>query len=133
MIDLAIIILTYNERLHIERAIASVRGIARQIFIVDSFSSDGTVELARAAGATVMLHAFENQARQMQWALSTLPIETGWVMRLDADEVVEPSLAAELARVLPTLPPDVTGINLNRKHIFMGRWIRHGGRYPMPM
>lgn len=133
MIDLAVIILTFNERLHIERAIAGVRDLARQIFVVDSFSTDGTPDLARAAGATVIEHAFESHARQVQWAIDTLPIETAWVMRLDADEVVEPSLAAELARVLPTLPADVTGANINRKHIFMGRWIRHGGRYPMPM
>ena len=133
MIDLAVVILTFNERLHIERAIAGVRGLARQIFVVDSHSTDGTVDLARAAGATVVQHAFESHSRQLQWAIDTLPIETGWVMRVDADEVVEPTLAAELARVLPALPADVTGVNLNRKHIFMGRWIRRGGRYPMPM
>lgn len=133
MTDLSVIILTFNERLHIERAIASVRALAREVFVVDSFSTDGTVELARAAGATVVQHEFESHARQMQWAIDSLPIESEWVLRLDADEVVEPSLAAELARRLPQLGPEVTGVNLNRKHIFMDRWIRHGGRYPLPM
>jgi hypothetical protein len=52
-------------------------------------------------------------------------------MRLDADEVIEPDLAARIRGELPRLPTDVVGVNLKRKHIFLGRWIRHGGRYPL--
>jgi len=52
-------------------------------------------------------------------------------MRLDADEVIEPDLAATLSATLDAQPAEVTGINLKRKHIFMGRWVRHGGRYPL--
>ncbi len=52
-------------------------------------------------------------------------------MRLDADEVIEADLAAEIARELPAMPKDVVAVNFKRKHIFMGRWIRHGGRYPL--
>jgi hypothetical protein len=52
-------------------------------------------------------------------------------MRLDADEEVHPDLAAEIESRLPTLGPDVAGVNLKRRHIFLGRWIRHGGRYPL--
>jgi hypothetical protein len=74
---------------------------------------------------------FENYARQFQWALSHAPIEATWVMRLDADEIIEPALVAEIKTKLPSLPPDVVGINLKRKHIFLGRWIRFGGRYPL--
>jgi glycosyltransferase involved in cell wall biosynthesis len=131
MTSLAVVILTYNEEKHIERVLACVRGIAEQIFVVDSFSSDATVELAKAHGATVLQNKFINYARQFQWALENAPITADWIMRLDADEIIEPDLAAEIRAELPQLPPDVAGINLNRKTIFLGRWIKHGGRYPM--
>ncbi len=128
---LAVVILTHNEERHISRALASVAGIATEVFVVDSFSTDRTVELARAQGATVQQNKFVNYARQFQWALDNSPITASWIMRLDADEVIEPDLAARIRDELPRLADDVVGINLKRKHIFLGRWIRHGGRYPL--
>ena len=128
---LAVVLLTYNEERHISRAIASVAGIASEIFVVDSFSTDRTVELARARGATVLQNKFINQARQFQWALDNAPITAPWIMRLDADEVIGPDLAARISDQLPSLGEDVVGVNLKRRHIFLGRWIRHGGRYPL--
>ena len=133
MTDLAIVILTYNEEKHIARALASVRGIASEIFVIDSFSTDATVELSRAAGATVLQNKFVNQAKQFQWAMDNAPIKAAWILRLDADEVIEPDLAARIARELPGLEEGISGVNLKRKHIFMERWIRHGGRYPLVM
>jgi glycosyltransferase involved in cell wall biosynthesis len=128
---LAVVILAYNEERHISRALASVDGIATEVFVIDSFSSDRTVELARAQGATVLQNKFINYAKQFQWALDNAPITAPWIMRLDADEVIESDLAARIRDELPHLPDDVVGINLKRKHIFLGRWIRHGGRYPL--
>ena len=129
--DLTILILTHNEARHIERAIAGVAGIAREIVVVDSGSTDGTVDLAEAAGARVLHNRFVNYSQQFQWGLDHGGIATEWVMRLDADEVIEADLAERLARDLPTMAGDIAGINLDRKHIFMGRWIRYGGRYPL--
>jgi glycosyltransferase involved in cell wall biosynthesis len=129
--NLAVVILTHNEERHIARAIASVAAIASEIFVVDSFSSDRTVALARAHGASVLQNSFINYARQFQWALENAPITASWIMRLDADEVIEPDLAARIASELPKLCPDIVGVSLKRKHIFLGRWIRHGGRYPL--
>ena len=128
---LAIVILTYNEERHIARALASVALIATEVFVVDSFSADRTVELARSHGATVLQNRFVNYARQFQWALDNAPITASWIMRLDADEIIEADLATRIRDELPRLPDDVGGINLQRKHIFLGRWIRHGGRYPL--
>lgn len=128
---LAVIILTYNEERHIARALASVAEIATEVFVIDSFSTDRTVELARAQGVTVLQNKFVNYAKQFQWGLDNAPVTAAWIMRLDADEVVEPDLAARIHDELPRLPDDVAGINLKRKHIFLGRWIRHGGRYPL--
>jgi glycosyltransferase involved in cell wall biosynthesis len=127
----AVIILTHNEARHIQRALASVGSFAREIFVVDSFSTDGTPELARAHGAIVLQNKFINYAKQFKWALENAPITAQWIMRLDADEVIEDDLAARIHEKLPSLPDDVVGVNLKRKHIFLGRWIRHGGRYPL--
>jgi glycosyltransferase involved in cell wall biosynthesis len=129
--DLAVIILTHNEERHLARALDAVREIATEVFVIDSFSSDRTVEIARERGATVLQNRFVNYAKQFQWALDNAPVTSAWVMRLDADEIVEPDLATEIRAKLPTLPADISGVVLKRKHIFMGRWIRHGGRYPL--
>jgi glycosyltransferase involved in cell wall biosynthesis len=131
MVDLAVVILTYNEEQHIVRALGSVAGIAREVFVIDSLSSDHTVELAQGRGATVLQNRFINNAKQFQWALDNAPITASWIMKLDADELIEPDLAAKIREELPTLGDDIVGVNLKRKHIFLGRWIRHGGRYPL--
>jgi glycosyltransferase involved in cell wall biosynthesis len=127
------LILTFNEARHIERAIGSVRPFAREIVVVDSFSSDDTVERATRAGARVLRNKWINYSKQFQWGVDHAGLASEWVMRLDADEVIEPDLAAELKRRLPAMPQDVVGINFDRKHIFMGRWIRRGGRYPLTL
>jgi glycosyltransferase involved in cell wall biosynthesis len=128
---LAVVILTHNEERHISRALTSVAGIATEVFVIDSYSTDRTVELSQAQGAIVLRNKFINYAKQFQWALDNAPITASWIMRLDADEVIEADLAARIRDELPRLPGDVAGINLKRKHIFLGRWIRHGGRYPL--
>lgn len=131
MTTVAVLILTHNEGMHIRRSIESVSSFATQVFLVDSGSTDGTIETAESLGATVFKHPWTNYAQQFQWGLDNAPITADWVMRLDADEIIEPDLARTIVERLPTLPAAVTGVNLKRKHVFMGRWIRHGGRYPL--
>ncbi|WP_404308822.1 glycosyltransferase family 2 protein [Neorhodopirellula lusitana] len=129
----AVVILTKNEGIHLARAIASIQSIAKQVVIVDSFSTDDTVSIAEKFGAIVLQNKFVNQAKQFQWAMDNAPITCDWVLRLDADEIIEADLQDEISKKLPELPPDVVGVNLKRKHIFMDRWVRHGGRYPLIM
>ncbi|WP_348260964.1 glycosyltransferase family 2 protein [Telmatobacter sp. DSM 110680] len=131
--SIAVIILTYNESIHLSRALDHIRIFAREVFVVDSFSTDNTVELAKAGGAQVLQHPFKHQAQQFQWALENAPITSDWVMRLDADEIIESDLAQEITAKLDTLPPDINGVNLNRKTIFQGKFIRFGGRYPLTL
>lgn len=133
MADLAVVILAYNEAKHIRRALENVAGVAREVFVIDSGSTDGTADIARDAGAVVLQNRFVNYALQYEWALANAPITAEWVMRLDADETLTPELLAEIEQTLPTLPAEITGVNLNRRHIFMGRFIRHGGRYPLTL
>jgi glycosyltransferase involved in cell wall biosynthesis len=129
--SIAVVILTFNESIHLPRALEHVRVFAREIFVIDSYSTDDTVSLAKAGGAQVLEHPFQNYARQFEWALENAPVTSEWVMRLDADEIIEADLAEEIMTKLPALPADVTGINLNRKTIFQGKFIRWGGRYPL--
>jgi glycosyltransferase involved in cell wall biosynthesis len=124
--NLTVIILTFNERLHIERCLRSAFQVARQVFVVDSFSTDGTVAIAEAHGARVWQHEFANHAAQFSWALQTLPIDTDWVMRLDADEVISPELAQNLLRSMKEARPEVNGFLVCRFVRFMGGLIRHG-------
>ncbi len=131
MKQIAVLILTHNEGKHIGRALDAISTIASEVFLIDSGSTDGTIEIAEARGAKVLRNPWINYAAQFQWGLDNAPITADWVMRLDADEIIEPDLVAEIARELPGLPADVTGVNLKRKHVFMGRWVKHGGRYPL--
>ncbi len=125
--SITVIILTYNERLHIRRCIENVRPIAKEIFVVDCHSSDGTQEIARSLGATVFEHPWPGYyAIQLNWALQNLPITGEWVLRLDADEYLTDALIAEIGQRLVTLSSTVTGVVIKRRHIFLGKWVRHG-------
>jgi len=124
------IILTLNEALHIERCIRSIAPFCGQVFVIDSGSTDGTREIAESFGAVVLENTWINYAKQFNWAIDHAPIESNWVMRIDADEYVPSDLAQEIAERLPRLGNEVSGINLRRRVHFMGRWIRHGSYYP---
>jgi glycosyltransferase involved in cell wall biosynthesis len=127
---LSIIILTKNESLNLPRCLESLRFLNADIFIVDSGSTDQTVKIAENYGCYVCEHPFENQAKQLNWALENLPINSPWIMRLDADECITSELAQELKEVLPQTPETISGYQIKRRVFFMGRWIRHGGYYP---
>ena len=128
---ITLIILTYNEELHIQRCLESVNNLAERIIIVDSFSTDKTCEIAQQFGAEVIQRKFVNQAEQFQWALENTNISTEWVFRLDADEYILPELYQEIKEKLNHLPQEITGINLKRRLYFQSSWIKHGGFYPL--
>jgi glycosyltransferase involved in cell wall biosynthesis len=130
-LSLAIIVLTRSEEKHLTRLLPNLIELGAKVYVVDSHSTDNTKEVARRLGANVVERHFVNYASQFQWALDNLPIEEDWVMRLDADEVLTQDLVDELKSRLPCLAPEVAGVNLKRRHIFLNRWIRHGGRYPL--
>ncbi len=131
MHDIAVIILTRNEQLHLERCIRSLPACASQVFVVDCGSDDATVEIARSLGATVVHHDWVNYASQLNWAIRNCPITADWVMRLDADEYLTSGLAEELDARLADLDEGVTGVNFRRCVRFMGRSLRHGSLYPI--
>ncbi|UCS93977.1 glycosyltransferase family 2 protein [Echinicola marina] len=125
------IILTYNEAAHIERCIANVWAVSAKVIVVDSHSTDGTVAIAEQSGAQVVQHVWPgNQAAQFNWALDNLPIQTQWVLRLDADEYLLPELRQEIGSLLPGIDASVNGIIFKRRHIFLGKWVKKG-TYPV--
>lgn len=126
MLDISVIILTYNEKIHIERCINNAKKFAKDIYLVDCFSNDGTVELAKSLGAKVFQHQWENYSKQFNWALQNLPITTEWVWRMDADEYLSNELIEELHQRLPSLPKDINGFTAPCLRIFMGKYIKHG-------
>lgn len=133
MADLTVLILAQNEEKNIVRSIRSVKKIAKRILVVDSGSTDRTIELAKQNGAEVVQHSpFVNYATQFNWGLDHTNIDTNWILRLDADEQVTPELAREIENALEEhSQDDVNGFEVRCRIIFMGRWIRHGGTYPL--
>lgn len=126
---LSVIILTYNESKHLKRCVDSIKDISSEIFVVDSFSSDGTVQLAESLGAKVYQNKWKNHATQFNWGLENCPIKTKWVMRLDADELITSDLANEIEEEL-SKNDGTKGYILNRGHVFLTKKIKHGGSYP---
>jgi glycosyltransferase involved in cell wall biosynthesis len=127
MIDVTIVILTKNEELNIIDCLKSVKGFAKRIVVVDSGSTDKTVEIAKSYDVDVLIHKFENYARQFNWALDNANINTKWTFRLDADERLTPELCAELELLTQKHNnDDVNGITMEAWLYFMGKKIKHG-------
>ncbi len=125
-VPVAALVLTYNEQANIVRCLRSL-GWAEQVVVVDSGSTDGTVEVAAAEGAEVVHHPWPGYGAQREFALRLPQLRHAWVYFVDADEWVSDSLAAEVADVLQQ--PHCEAYAQRRRLVFQGRWIRHCGWY----
>jgi len=123
--NISVIILTYNEELNISQALDSVCDWAGEIFILDSFSADKTLEIASKYDCEILQNHFENYSKQRNFALDNFPIQTEWVFFLDADEWAPEELKNEISSVLRNNPRE-NGFYIKRKLIWMGKWIRRG-------
>ena len=134
MVDLTVVILTKNEENNLEKCIKSFQGIAKRFVIVDSYSTDGTKTLCEELSKSINLDFYENKfidyATQLNWGLKNTDINTKWTMRMDADEELTPELVDEIKEKLPKIKEPIKGIILKRRVYFMGKWIKHGGKYP---
>lgn len=123
------VIITFNEEDRLPDALASLQGIADEIVVVDSYSTDRTLAIARAAEARVWQNRFEDYGRQKNFALGKAAHE--WILNLDADERVSPELKRAILDLKEkAAPPEVAAFAINRKTFYLGRWIRHSGWYP---
>lgn len=121
---LSVIITTFNEEVNIADCIESVRW-ADEILVVDSFSTDRTVEIAGRLPVRLLQREYYGSAAQKNWALDR--VEHGWVLIVDADERVTNELAAEILVLLTKAPPDVNGYYIRRENVFIDRVMRHSG------
>lgn len=139
MVDLTVVILTKNEEKNIVKCINSFRGIAKRFVIIDSCSTDHTEEVCKQINKKLRKNGsrldfyqrkWVTYSDQLNWGLENTGIDTEWSMRFDSDEELTSELAEEIEAKLPNIEQSVTGIILRRRVYFMGRWIKHGGRYP---
>ncbi len=147
-VTLSVVLIAYNEETNLARTLESVRPLVRdgqdEIIVVDSGSTDRTVEIAKSFGAKVFVEEWKGYAGQKNSAIEKA---TGdWILSLDADEEVSSDLARDILQIL-SHPPQVhkltrrqadgalapiliNGVWMPRKNYFLGRWIRHGGFWP---
>ena len=122
-LPLSAAIITLNEEANLSRCLASLRGLASEIVLVDSGSTDRTAEIAREHGARFEVHPWQGHVAQKNVALglATRP----WVLCLDADEEVSPELAASIRGLFAGGEPRLDGYAVNRLNFYLGDWIRH--------
>lgn len=125
-LSLTAIILTFNEELHLQRCIDSIKSVCSEIIIVDSFSTDKTSEIAERNNATFIQNRWVNYATQFNWAIDNCQISTDWILRIDADELLPPQLQIEINAKLPTITSEIAGIVIPRRTVFLNREIKRG-------
>jgi len=125
---LSVAIITKNEEANLARTLASVQ-FADEIVVLDSASTDRTVEIAREYNATVYDEPWQGFAGSKNSAIAKC--SGTWVLSLDADEELSPELQTEIRALLPSNPP-TDAYYIRRRNLFLGRWIKHGGFYPDP-
>lgn len=121
MKELSVSIISFNEEANIARCIESVKDIASEIIVVDSHSTDRTVEIAKSCGAQVFIEDWKGFVGQKNSAFDKCSME--WILNLDCDEEVSPELKKSIKEA--TSSTEYDGYMINRKTIFMGRWIEH--------
>lgn len=124
--ELSVIIITRNEERNIGRCLASVKDIAQDIVVLDSFSTDRTEAIVKEHGARFLQHAFDGHIEQKNRAITHA--KHHWVLSLDADEALDERLASSIKEAMAA--PTVDGYTMNRLTNYCGGWIRHGGWYP---
>ena len=128
---LSVVILSFNSQETLAATLASAARVSDDVHVVDSFSTDGTLDIVRAHGARLVQHPFEHYGAQRNWAIDNLPLAHDWQLHLDADERLTDGLVAEIDRLSRAFPAGIDGYYLPRLVHFLGGPIRHGGMYPI--
>lgn len=124
--SISIIILTYNEEENIRTCLENSKKLTNSIYIIDSFSTDKTLEICEEFGCKIYQHKFENQARQLNWALENVEIKENWILRLDADEFMTEELIDEIKNKIDSVDENISGIFLKRRLYFLNKWMKRG-------
>ncbi len=127
-IPVSVIIPAKNEEVNLPACLASVQR-ADEVFVVDSQSTDKSIEIAKSHGANVVQFNFNGRwPKKKNWSLDNLPLRNEWILIVDCDERITPELWDEIAQAIQNSENE--GYYLNRRVFFLGKWIRHGGKYP---
>ena len=124
------IILTFNESIHLERCVKSIQNYFDKIYIVDSFSTDKTRQIADKLPVIFLENKFINHSQQFNWALKQIDKNTEWVFRIDADEYITNALGYEISSQTYQLDKSIKGVFIPREIIFQNKLIRFGGINP---
>jgi hypothetical protein len=130
LLPITAVIITKNEELHIRRLLRNINGIFNEIVILDSFSEDRTGDIALEYNVKFIKNKFKNFGDQRNVAMKSSEVTNKWVFFIDADEIVDDDLITEL-RLIFTGKITHDGFYINRKFIFMNKWIKYGGYYPI--
>ena len=131
IVPVSLVVLTKNEERNLRSCLESLAGLCSQMLIVDSGSTDATLEIAKEFGATVVHHPFESHTRQWNWALRNLPFTSEWACVWMRDQQLTTELRDEIVSLFSGAKAvSENGFYLRRRQIFRGKWIRHGGYYP---
>ncbi len=123
--SLTAIILTYNEEMHLQRCLDSLKRICGEIVVIDSFSSDRTKEIAVKNGARFYQNKFSNHANQLNWGIEFGEIKTDWIIRVDADEYISEELSKNIKINLSTINSNVHGIRVKRLVYFFDKPLKN--------
>jgi len=121
------IILTLNEQIHLARCIESIQSVVDKIIVVDAYSTDRTVEIAKKYHCIVLQNTWVNHGYQFNWALAQLGSETDWVLRIDADEYLDDRLKSAIDNFSKKDVKNTSGAYFKRIICFQGKWIHFGG------
>ena len=129
--NITALIITKNEEIHIERCINNIKKLVSDVLIIDSFSNDNTIEIAKKLNIKFIQNKFINHAKQFNFGLSQLSQDTDWVLKIDADEILTSSLIAEIKNKLPKLDKNINGIYIKRHLVFQDTLIKYGRLSPV--
>jgi len=129
--NITALIITKNEEIHIERCINNIKKLVSDVLIIDSFSNDNTIEIAKKLNIKFIQNKFINHAKQFNFGLSQLSQDTDWVLKIDADEILTSSLIAEIKNKLPQLDKNINGIYIKRHLVFQDTLIKYGRLSPV--
>lgn len=130
-LSLTIVIPTLNEEINLPRAVASCKRLGVDVFILDSGSTDQTVRIAEKLGCKVVTGKWCSFSEKMNYALTQLPIQTEWIMRLDADEYLTEDFVENIHNAIISVAVEVDALIIRRRVVFLNKWLKHGAMYPL--